>query len=218
MIGDIASITDKDFGMLAMIEHKGYHGCMEISLDDQVLRGQVVGIRDTITFQGDTVPQAVQAFRDSVDDYLAHCKEINKEPEKSEGDRYFARYVEIMKDFPLRPLQSDAELDNAIKILNGFLDRGIDNLNGDEYDYFDILGDLIHTYEETHDPLPPILPHESLRYLIEDAKQVSIAEVARQTKTSARTIRRILAGEQEMNIRHIKAFAKYFNVLPDAFL
>src|SRR5215203_3137236 len=56
-----------------MIEHKGYSALMEIDPDDGVISGRVLGIRDVITFEGDTVPEAIQAFRDSVDDYLDVC-------------------------------------------------------------------------------------------------------------------------------------------------
>jgi len=42
----------------------------------------VINIRDVVTFEGETVEEVQQAFRDSVDDYLAFCAERNEEPEK----------------------------------------------------------------------------------------------------------------------------------------
>ena len=38
-----------------------------------MIYGRVIGLRDMITFQGHTVTEAEQAFRDSVDDYLDLC-------------------------------------------------------------------------------------------------------------------------------------------------
>ena len=35
--------------------------------------GRVLGLRDAITFQEETVAEARQAFQDSVDDYLEFC-------------------------------------------------------------------------------------------------------------------------------------------------
>jgi predicted HicB family RNase H-like nuclease len=42
----------------------------------------LIGLRDVITFQGDTVAQAQQASHDSVDDYLEFCAERAEAPEK----------------------------------------------------------------------------------------------------------------------------------------
>jgi predicted HicB family RNase H-like nuclease len=64
------------------LEHKGYTGEMEIDADAKVIFGRVSNIRTIVTFEGDTVAEAEQAFRDSVDDYLAWCEEDGREPER----------------------------------------------------------------------------------------------------------------------------------------
>ena len=58
-----------------MMEYKGYIGKVELDDDAGILHGEVVNTRDVITFQGRTVEEVRQAFRDSVDDYLAFCAE-----------------------------------------------------------------------------------------------------------------------------------------------
>lgn len=65
-----------------MLNYKGYVGYMEIDDEAGIIFGRVLDIRDVITFKGETVPLAKQAFQDSVDDYLAFCAEINQEPDK----------------------------------------------------------------------------------------------------------------------------------------
>jgi predicted HicB family RNase H-like nuclease len=40
-------------------------------------------LKDVITFQGTTVVELEKAFKDSVDDYVAWCKERGEEPEKT---------------------------------------------------------------------------------------------------------------------------------------
>ena len=65
-----------------MLEYKGYVGVMRVELDDGVIGGHVLGLNGAITFEGDTVPQAIQAFHDSVDDYLAFCESQSVPPEK----------------------------------------------------------------------------------------------------------------------------------------
>ena len=63
-----------------MIEYKGYHG--EFSFDDEagIFHGEVVGTRDVITFQGQSVDDLPTAFRDSIDAYLDFCARRGLEP------------------------------------------------------------------------------------------------------------------------------------------
>jgi predicted HicB family RNase H-like nuclease len=62
-----------------------------VDLDAGVLRGKVVNTRDTITFQGKTVEEAMQAFRDSVDDYLEFCASSGDPPEKPFSGKFIVR-------------------------------------------------------------------------------------------------------------------------------
>ena len=64
-----------------MIEYKGYHG--EFSFDDEagIFHGEVVGTRDVITFQGQSVEELHTAFRDSIEAYLDFCARRGTEPD-----------------------------------------------------------------------------------------------------------------------------------------
>jgi predicted HicB family RNase H-like nuclease len=66
-----------------MMKYKGYLG--EVSYDEtaRIFHGEVLGLKDVITFQGTTVAELEKAFKDSIDDYLDWCKERGEEPEKS---------------------------------------------------------------------------------------------------------------------------------------
>ncbi|GES50143.1 putative HicB family RNase H-like nuclease [Rhizobium sp. ERR 1071] len=65
-----------------MRSYKGYTGSVEFDEDDMVFHGRIVGIRDIVTFEAETAQELVQAFRDSVDDYLAFCAERSQEPDR----------------------------------------------------------------------------------------------------------------------------------------
>jgi predicted HicB family RNase H-like nuclease len=65
-----------------MMTYKGYTGRVEVDEKAGILHGRVIDITDVITFEGTTVDEIRQAFRDSVDDYLAFCQELGKEPDK----------------------------------------------------------------------------------------------------------------------------------------
>ncbi len=68
--------------MNSLMEYKGYHAKIEFSADDMIFVGRVLGINDTIAFDGDTIPELEAAFRESIDDYLETCAEIGKAPDK----------------------------------------------------------------------------------------------------------------------------------------
>ena len=73
------------------MKYKGYVGTAEIDPDAGVIWGQVANTRDVITFQGRTVAEAQQAFRDSVDDYLAFCAQRGESPKKPFSGRFVVR-------------------------------------------------------------------------------------------------------------------------------
>jgi len=64
------------------LNHKGYFAKVEFDPEDHILVGHIIGIRDVVGFHGETVAELETAFRESVDDYLAACKELGQEPNK----------------------------------------------------------------------------------------------------------------------------------------
>jgi predicted HicB family RNase H-like nuclease len=68
--------------MINVLEYNGYQATVEFDADDEVFFGHLAGISDVIGFHGTTVSELKAAFHESVDDYLAFCKEIGKEPNK----------------------------------------------------------------------------------------------------------------------------------------
>lgn len=66
-----------------MMKYKGYIG--QVSYDDEakIFHGEVIGLKDVITFQGTTVKEIEKSFKDSIDDYLKFCKKRGEKPEKT---------------------------------------------------------------------------------------------------------------------------------------
>ena len=71
--------------------HKGYRGKIGVDVENGVLHGTVLGLQDVVTFEGKTVPELVEAFQKSVDEYLAFCAEVGREPEKPPSGRLLVR-------------------------------------------------------------------------------------------------------------------------------
>jgi len=60
--------------------HKGYAAHVEYSEDDECFIGHIVGIRDAVGFHGESVVGLRAAFEEAVDDYLATCAKLGREP------------------------------------------------------------------------------------------------------------------------------------------
>ena len=74
-----------------MMEYKGYIGKVEIDDEADILHGEVINIRDVITFEGVTVDEVQKAFRESVDDYLEFCAQRGESPEKPFSGKFVVR-------------------------------------------------------------------------------------------------------------------------------
>ena len=65
-----------------MMKYKGYVAATEVDPDSGLIFGEVIGLSDVVTFQGRSVPEAIQAFHESVDLYLRTCDEQGLEPQR----------------------------------------------------------------------------------------------------------------------------------------
>ena len=65
------------------IRYKNFIGSIHFSADDDIFYGKIEGTGDTVTFDGQSVNGLKTAFHEAVDDYLALCREVGKEPLKS---------------------------------------------------------------------------------------------------------------------------------------
>jgi len=74
-----------------MLSHKGYSGTVKFDAEEEIFYGEVSGLRDVVTFQGRSVREIKQAFRDSIDDYLELCQETGRSPDKPFSGRLIVR-------------------------------------------------------------------------------------------------------------------------------
>jgi predicted HicB family RNase H-like nuclease len=69
--------------------YKGYHG--KATLQGNLFHGEVMGVQDIVTFQGHTPAELRNAFCESVDDYLAFCRQRGEEPAKPYSGKFMTR-------------------------------------------------------------------------------------------------------------------------------
>jgi predicted HicB family RNase H-like nuclease len=98
-----------------MMEYKGYNGKIAIDEDTGVLHGEVINIRDVITFKGRTVEELRHAFEESVDDYLAFCAQRVEEPDKPFSGKFLVRLpVELHRQAYIKAKLADKSLNNWV--------------------------------------------------------------------------------------------------------
>jgi predicted HicB family RNase H-like nuclease len=76
---------------MTMMTYKGYEAAVEYDEDAEIFHGEVINLRDVITFQGKSVSELKKAFAGSVEDYLAFCKERGEDPEKPFSGQFVVR-------------------------------------------------------------------------------------------------------------------------------
>ncbi len=62
--------------------YKGYSAKINFDERDGLFWGKVMGIKESITFQGDTVAQLTEDFHKAIDHYLADCANQGRTPDK----------------------------------------------------------------------------------------------------------------------------------------
>lgn len=65
-----------------ILEYKGYHAKIEFISETKTLRGKIDGINDYVDFETANIAEIEKEFHDAVDDYIAFCEEVGKDPEK----------------------------------------------------------------------------------------------------------------------------------------
>ncbi|MFQ5735852.1 MAG: type II toxin-antitoxin system HicB family antitoxin [Thermodesulfobacteriota bacterium] len=63
--------------------YRDFIGSVNYSSDDDVFHGKIEMVDDLVTFEGRSTEELKSAFHRAVDDYVALCEEIHKEPLKT---------------------------------------------------------------------------------------------------------------------------------------
>ena len=106
-----------------MMEYKGYHADIEFDADTNYWCGSLYGIRDLVMFGGETKEALEKDFHAAVEDYLEHCKEIGKTPNRELNlHRSFELKPELYKSLSAVAKNSGESLNSLIeKILSNYI-------------------------------------------------------------------------------------------------
>jgi HTH-type transcriptional regulator/antitoxin HigA len=114
-----------------------------------------------------------------------------------------------VREFPLVSIKSEEQPENAQQFMERLLAEG--ELDTGEEAYLDALSDLVVSYEDKHYPINPASDADMLRHLLE-AKEISQAQLSRDTAIPRSTISEILAGKKRFSRQIMHKLAAYFDV------
>jgi HTH-type transcriptional regulator/antitoxin HigA len=118
-------------------------------------------------------------------------------------------YLNLIVQSPLASIKSQQQLDTAQAMIDQLLRK--ETLDEGEKLYLDALSDLVAAYEEVHHPIAPASDADMLRHLM-DVREVTQAELHRQTAIPKSTISEVLAGKKAFSKALIRTLADFFKV------
>jgi len=98
------------------LTYKGFHGSINFDQEEKIFFGQIEFIKDLVNYEARDAESLVNSFQEAVDDYLASCKESNKEPDKPFKGSFNVRIgTELHEKVALYALQHEDTLNNVVK-------------------------------------------------------------------------------------------------------
>jgi HTH-type transcriptional regulator/antitoxin HigA len=125
-------------------------------------------------------------------------------------------YAELCQILTPRPIHDKVDYENVTEITDAMAGH---KLTADQEDYFDLLCQLIETYEKEHAQLdaPKVTGLEMLQHLLE-ANDMSAADLARLLEVHRTLGAMILRGERQLTLAHVQKLSNHFSVSADLFL
>jgi HTH-type transcriptional regulator / antitoxin HigA len=123
------------------------------------------------------------------------------------------RYVDLLNEFPPRPIKSEQEFTAVQKVVDVLLDAK--QLSTDQKEYLNLLGIIIYEYEGKKVGIPDIYGVDLLNVLIDEwgLKQKELIPIF---KTES-IVSAVLNGHRQLTVEHIQKLAEFFHVSPAVF-
>lgn len=111
-----------------ILKYKEYEGTAEVDITRGVCRGKVLFIDDLVTYEADSVSKLTEEFELAVDDYLATCSLVGKEPQRPFRGLFNVRVAPaIHRAATLRAVADGVSLNDVmVRALDAFLNSRAD--------------------------------------------------------------------------------------------
>jgi len=131
------------------------------------------------------------------------------------SDETRTRLVELFLRFPLVSVRTEEQLEEAQAVLDDLLGRERDEA---EELYLDVLGTLVHAYEEEHVVIPELSGIELLRALIVERDLTQRDLVRAGIFATDSVASEVLAGKRLLTADQVRGLAQFFQLPADFFL
>jgi HTH-type transcriptional regulator / antitoxin HigA len=123
------------------------------------------------------------------------------------------KYVDLVNEFPPRLIESEADFLAVQQVVDTLLDAG--QLSVEQRKYLNLLGMIIHEYEERTVEVPDIHGVELLNVLIEEwgLKQKELVPIFKTESIASAVIN----GHRQLTVEHIEKLSVFFHVSPAVF-
>lgn len=99
-----------------ILEYKGFHSAVQYDAESAMLIGKIKGINDLVTFEADSPHRIEAEFHAAVEEYLAFCEEVGKQPEKEYKGTFNVRITPALhKELALLSLKSGDSLNAVVE-------------------------------------------------------------------------------------------------------
>jgi HTH-type transcriptional regulator / antitoxin HigA len=123
-------------------------------------------------------------------------------------------YMELITEFPPRPITNEAELDATQERINFVLDKR--KITQDDRDYLKILGMLVYEYEEEHEPPMPTLKGVGLLKALMEESNLHINDLIPIFGDEVVVVE-VLNSERPLTQPQISQLAEFFHMPPTSF-
>ena len=106
-----------------ILKYKDYEGTAELDMARGICRGKILFIDDLVTYGADSPRELQREFESAVDDYLATCISLDKEPQRPFRGLFNVRVPpELHRSAVLRATKDSVSLnDVVVRALDCFL-------------------------------------------------------------------------------------------------
>lgn len=98
------------------LRYRGYEGTIEASVEDGVLHGRVLFIKDVVSYEGKTIEELRRDFEGALEDYLAVCEQRGIEPDKPFKGAFNARVSpDLHKEAAVYAARSNRTINDVVR-------------------------------------------------------------------------------------------------------
>ncbi|QQS48953.1 MAG: helix-turn-helix domain-containing protein [Acidobacteriota bacterium] len=127
-----------------------------------------------------------------------------------------AKYGQLLADTLPAVINSDAEYDRLVSIMNKLAVIPDDRISPEQERLLEILTLLVEKYDDEQYPIPVAPPHEVIRFLMQDR---GLRNRDLEPLLGSRGVTsEVISGKRNPSKTQIRKLAEFFNVPPETFL